>query len=160
MEGLRMKLTASGIVFDTRSAPANEQSASATSALLSSDGTLLVTMRLGTDREGPDGHTAILASDDQGDTWRIRYLGLGDRDWDGVRGETRGWMLAELEPGELTASVLYIDRSDPERPWVNQRTQGLLPMRVFLLTSRDRGWTWSDRRRIDLSPHPSASATG
>jgi hypothetical protein len=155
-----VNVTASGIVFDTRAAPANEQSASATSALLVSDGTLLVTMRLGTDREGPDGHTAILASDDLGDTWRIRYLGLTDRDWDGVRGETRGWMLAELEPGVLTASVLYIDRSDPERPWVNQQTQGLLPMRVYQLTSRDGGWTWQDRHRIDLAPHPGASATG
>jgi hypothetical protein len=155
-----MEVTASGIVFDTRSAPANERSASATSALLASDGTLLVTMRLGTDREGPDGHTAILSSDDGGDTWRMRYLGLGDRDWDGVRGETRGWMLAELEAGQLTASVLYVDRSDPARPWVNQRTQGLLPMRVYQLTSRDGGWTWSDRRRIDLAPHPGASPTG
>src|SRR5258706_7061379 len=108
-----MRLVASGTVFDPRHAPANEQSASATSALLASDGTLFVTFRLGTERESGDGHTAIMASRDLGATWELRYLGLRERWLDGVPGETRSFQLAELRPGELTASVLWTDRSDP-----------------------------------------------
>jgi hypothetical protein len=149
-----------GVVFDTRTASTNQRSASATSTLACSDGTVLVTCRLGTEREGPDGHTAIFASDDAGASWELRFLSLGEREWDGVRGETRGWYLAEIEPGVLIASVLWVDRSDPARPWVNPETQGLLPMLTYQLTSTDGGRTWGDRHRIDLGPSPAASPTG
>ena len=56
----------------------------------------MVTCRLGSDREGADGHTAIFASIDAGDTWSLRYLGLPEREWDDWPGETRGWYIAEL----------------------------------------------------------------
>ena len=154
-----MRLVASGTVFDTRHAPANERSASSLSSLLASDDTLYVTFRLGTERESGDGHTAVTASRDLGATWEIRHLGLRERFLDGVPGETRGFQVAELTPGELTASVLWTDRSDPAKPWVNQVTQGLLPMRNYHVTSRDGAITWSRPRPIDL-PHPSASTTG
>ena len=154
-----MRLVASGTVFDTRNAPANERSASSTAALMAADGTLYVSFRLGTERESGDGHTALMASRDLGATWEIRYLGLHERWLDGVPGETRGFQLAELEPGVITASVLWTDRSDPSKPWVNQATQGLLPMRNYHVTSRDGGITWSAPRPVDL-PHPSASTTG
>ena len=68
--------------------------------------------------------------------------------------------LAELTPGEITASTLWTDRSDPSKPWVNQQTQGLLPMLNYHSVSRDGGHTWTSPRVIDLSPHPSASTTG
>jgi hypothetical protein len=154
-----VRLVASGTVFDTRHAPANEQSASATGALLTADGTILVSFRLGTERESGDGHACVMASRDLGETWQIRHLGLEHTQLDGKQGESRSWQLAELQPGELTASVLWIDRRDPTKPWVNQTTQGLLPMRNYHTTSRDGGTTWSAPRPIDL-PHPSASTTG
>ncbi len=154
-----MRLVASGTVFDTRTAPANERSASGTSAFLASDGTLYVTFRLGTERESGDGHAAVMASRDVGETWEIRHLGIAQRWLEGTEGEIRSFKLAELAPGELTGSVLWTDRSDPTKPWVNQTTQGLLPMRNYHTTSRDGGITWSTPRVIDL-PHPSSSATG
>jgi hypothetical protein len=154
-----VRLVASGTVFDTRLAPANERSASGLSALLASDGSLYVTFRLGTERESGDGHAAVMASGDLGATWEIRHVGLRERLLDGVPGETRSFQLAELTHGELTASVLWTDRSDPSKPWVNQETQGLLPMRNYHTISRDGGRTWSAPRPIDL-PHPSASTTG
>jgi len=155
-----MQVVASGAFFDAGTAPINQRTASATSATLLSDGTVLATCRLGSDREGPDGHTGVFATQDGGETWVLRYLSLGERLWDGWPGETRGWYVAELSPGELTAAVLWTDRSDPARPWVNPVTQGLLGMRAYHLVSRDGGWTWPERRRIDLSPHPGASSTG
>jgi hypothetical protein len=69
-------------------------------------------------------------------------------------------MLAETAPRELTASVLWTDRSDPRKPWVNQQTQGLLPMRSYLTVSRDGGRTFGPRRALDFSPYPAASPTG
>jgi hypothetical protein len=155
-----MDVVASGVIWDARTAPTNERSASATSAICLSDETVLVTCRLGSDREGADGHTAIFASTDAGETWELRYLGLAEREWDGWPGETRGWYIAELEPGVLTASVLWTDRSDPAQPWVHPETQGLLGMRAYHLVSTDGGQTWPQRRRVDLGPHPGASSTG
>jgi hypothetical protein len=155
-----MRVGASGLFFDARSAPINQQSVSSTAVVRTADDTLLVTCRLGSDREGPDGHAALFASRDLGASWELRYMGLADREWDGIRGEARAWMISEPAPGELRASVLWVDRSDPDAPWVNQRTLGLRPMRTYHLTSRDGGWTWSDRRRFDTAPYPGASATG
>jgi hypothetical protein len=155
-----VEVVASGVIWDAGTAPINERSASATSAVTLADGTVLVTCRLGSDREGADGHTAIFASVNDGDTWELRYLSLAEREWDGWPGETRGWYIAELASGVLTASVLWTDRSDPSAPWVDPQTQGLLDMRVYHLTSTDGGRTWPERRRIDLWPHPGASSTG
>ncbi len=136
-----MEVVGSGVIWDARSAPVNERSASATSAIRLSDGTVLATCRLGTDREGPDGHTGVFASTDRGETWELRYLSLPEREWDGWPGETRGWYIAELTPGVLTASVLWTDRTDPADPWVHPVTQGLLGMRVYQLISTDGGRT-------------------
>ena len=155
-----MRVVASGVVFDTRAAPINERSASSSAALALADGTILASFRLGTERESGDGHAALFASRDLGATWELRYLGLAERTLNGVRGETRGMNLAELTPGEITASTLWTDRSDPSKPWVNQQTQGLLPMLNYHSVSRDGGHTWTAPRVIDLSPHPSASTTG
>ena len=63
-----MHVVASGTVFDTCHAPANERSASSSAALALADGTLLASFRLGTERESDDGHAAVLASRDLGVT--------------------------------------------------------------------------------------------
>lgn len=118
-----MRVVASGLVFDARTAPINERSASSSAALALADGTLLASVRLGTERESGDGHAALFASHDLGATWELRFLGLTDRVMNGVAGETRGMNLAELTPGEITASSLWTDRSDPSKPWVNQELQ-------------------------------------
>jgi hypothetical protein len=155
-----MQVVASGVAWDSETAPVNERTVSATSALALADGSVLLTFRLGSDREGADGHTAVMATRDGGDTWELRALSLADREWDGWPGETRGWYVAELAPGELLASVLWTDRSDLDRPWINPTTQGLLGMRIYHLRSRDGGRSWPDRRLIDMSPHQGASNTG
>ena len=155
-----MHVVTEGLFFDADAAPASERSVSSTSVVRTADGTILVGCRLGSDREGPDGHAAIFATRDEGRTWETRYRGVADREWDGVRGEARSWLLAEPEPGLLVASVLWVDRSDPAAPWVNQVTQGLLPMRIYHVSSTDGGRTWGDRRRFDTRPYPAASPTG
>ena len=51
------------------------------------------------------------------------------------------------------------DRPDAT-PWVHPVTQGLLGMRAYQLVSTDGGWTWPERRRIDLVAAPGRSSTG
>lgn len=152
-----MKTTASGCVYDGRQAPAHQRSCAFTTACLTGDGTLLVSGRWGSRRDSPDGHSCIFASNDHGDTWEKRYDGYGRCDWDGVAGEFKGLACSELEPGELTASALWVDRSNPGLPFINPRTQGLLPMRIAHSTSADGGRTWTPPRRMDTAPHRGAS---
>lgn len=153
-------MVADGEMLSATNAPVNQRSNSSTTVMQMRSGRVLATSRLGSDREGPDGHTAVLSSQDGGYTWRLDFLGLSERIWDGVRGETRSWLVSELNPGELTATVMWVDRSDADSPWVQPETQGLLPMHVYTLTSVDGGETWSGRRKLDLGSHPSSSPTG
>lgn len=152
-----MKITASGCVHDGRAGPPHRRSCAFTTAYLARDGTLYVTGRWGSQRESLDGHPCIFASRDLGETWEMRHDGHGRWDWDGGPGENKCLALTELAPGEFISTSLLVDRSRPERPFVNPRTQGLLPMRVVHATSTDGARTWSPPRAMETSPHPGAS---
>ena len=152
-----MKITASGCVHDGRAGPPHRRSCAFTTAYLARDGTLYVTGRWGSQRESLDGHPCIFASPDLGETWEMRHDGHGRWDWDGGPGENKCLALTELAPGEFISTSLLVDRSRPERPFVNPRTQGLLPMRVVHATSTDGARTWSPPRAMESSPHPGAS---
>lgn len=153
-------MIASGDVFNARDQPAHQRSCAFTAVTRSHDGALLVTFRRGSARESPDGHVCVFASNNEGESWEERYDGFAQATWDGVPGEEKTLLIAELVPGELTGASLWVDRAGPYRPFVHPRTQGLLPMRICHTTSRDGGRTWTQRRAIDARPHPGASPTG
>lgn len=152
-----MKLIASGYVYDARSALSHRRSCARTAVALLHDGTLLVSFRRGSDRESLDGHACIMASTDQGATWQERYDGYGVGAWDGTPGEVKGFFVGECEAGKLHATGFWVDMSRPELPFINPRTQGLLPMRTFHTISVDGGRTWGPWRRMDTSPHLAVS---
>lgn len=155
-----MRLLDEGYVFDARQAPPHRRSCAFTAVTQLQDGTVLVTCRRGSERESPDGHVCVFASTDGGATWEERYDGYGRGAWDGIPGEEKTLLLAEMAPGVLTGTFLWVDRSGPLRPWVNPATQGLLAMRICHATSVDGGRTWGSRRPMDTAPHPGASPTG
>jgi hypothetical protein len=155
-----MKLIDSGYVYDARGAAGHRRSCAFSAVTLLNDGTLLVTFRRGSARESVDGHACVFASTDGGKTWEERYDGVGQATWNGVPGEEKAILVAELTPGELLASTLWVDRSGPPRPWINPQTTGLIQMTICHLTSRDGGRTWTDRRALDTHEHPAASPTG
>jgi len=157
---MRMRVVASGYVFDAREGEVWQRSCEFTAVTRLGDGTLLVTSRRGSARESVDGHVCVFASDDEGETWEERYDGYGKATWDGVPGEEKALLIAEMPDGALLGSSLWVDRSGPPRPFVNPETTGLLPMRVCHAVSRDGGYTWSERRQIETAPHRGASPTG
>ena len=111
-----MEVVGSGVILGRPQRPGQRALRVGHVGLCLSDGTVLATCRLG---HGPGGRRRAhrgLRLDRRGETWELRYLGLAEREWDGWPGETRGWYVAELTPGVLTASVLWTDRSDPSRP--------------------------------------------
>ena len=152
-----MQLISRGTVFDGASGPKHRRSSAFTDVFVTRRGTVLVTGRWGTARHSADGHACIFASENMGDSWELRYDGFDQTEFAGITGEIKTMSLAELEPGELTASFLWVDRSRPELPFINPRTQGLLPMQILHATSGDEGRTWSRFRVMETTPHVASS---
>lgn len=153
-----MHVTASGLVHDSRQAPAHQRSTAFTDIALATDGTILVTFRAGSDRDSIDGHILLYAGNGLDGKWALINDGYCKGDWeDGTPGEVKTFSIFETRPGVLTATGLWVDRTDPSLPFVNQRNQGILPMRIYHTTSTDGGRTWSPRRRMDVHPHLGAS---
>ena len=153
-----MHVTASGLVHDAHKAPLHQRSTAFTDIALTRDGTVLVTFRAGSERDSLDGHILLYAGNGLDGKWNLLYDGYGKCTWeDSTPGEVKTLSLVETGPGVLTATGLWVDRSDSSLPFVNPRNQGILPMRIFHSTSTDGGRTWSPRRRMDVRPHRGAS---
>ena len=152
-----MRVIASGLIYDAATAPARRANNAFTGVTALADGTVLVSFRQGSSRGSADGVTAIYASGDAGETWKLRYDGVAETDWEGVAGEMRGLSIRQEPDGTLLGTGLWVDRSGPPRPFGNPDTTGLLPMRMFHTRSRDGGATWDDRRAVPTPPHLGAS---
>jgi hypothetical protein len=152
-----MHIIDSGYVYDGHNAPPHQQNCAFTTIYLMQDNTIIVSGRWGSRRDSPDGHACIFASTDRGTSWGKRYDGYGREDWAGSPGENKGLTCTELTAGELTASSLWVDRSNPDLPFINPQTQGLLPMRIIHTISADGGYTWGSPQRMETAPHRAAS---
>lgn len=152
-----MRIVDSGVVCQAHDVPDHRRSCAFTTVNRLRDGTILVSGRWGSARDSVDGHACIWATPDLGRTWRLRYDGYGKGAWDGTPGEVKGLTSTERSPGKLTATALWVDRSDPDLPFIHPETQGLLPMRIMHVASEDGGFTWSAPRRMDTAPHLAAS---
>ena len=152
-----MRVIGSGHVYDAAAGPPHGRVCAHTTISRLHDGTVLVAFRRGSARDSLDGHVCVFASTDQGETWEQRHDGVGLGTWDGTPGEVKCLAIAELTPGKLIGTSLWVDRSRPELPWIHPRTQGLLPMRVFHTTSTDGGRTWDHRQAVPTAPHVAAS---
>jgi hypothetical protein len=104
------------VPFSTRGLASQQRWTAFTAVTRLGDGILLSTFRRGSQRDSPDGHVCVSASTDLGETGEERYDGHGKTDWEGVPGEDKALLFAEVEPGRLVASGLWVDRSQPNRP--------------------------------------------
>lgn len=153
-----MHVTASGLVHDARQARPHQRSTAFSDIVITGDGTVLVSFRAGSARDSLDGHILLYAGNGLDGTWDLVYDGTDKGNWeDGTPGEVKTFSIVETRPGLLTATGLWVDRSDPSLPFVNPRNQGILPMRIFHTDSTDGGRTWSPRRLMDVRPHRGAS---
>lgn len=148
-----------GIIFDARAAPADARSCAFTSEIRLADGTLLVGFRNATARDSPDGGLRLMRSRDQAETWEPVAADFGPM-LPGGRGVLYSGYLAELTPGRLTGSILWVDRSDPALSLVNPVTTGILPTRALLAESSDGGERWRAVREVELRPQAGCTTTG
>jgi hypothetical protein len=146
-------------VFDATQAPPHRRFCTFTSALVLSDGRIVVAFRAGSSKDSADENIIIRLSADQGKTWETVCEGI-ETEIDGVAGCWRSAGLTELEPGRLIAEWCWFDRSEPDRPLSNPETQGTLPARVFVMESLDDGRTWINQREVQTAPFEGIATTG
>ncbi len=97
-------------------------------------------------------HVLLTWSDDCGATWREPIAPFTPPEVDGRPGLFRFAGLTRLHEGVLLATINWVVHSDPEAPYFNEETEGLLDTRIFLSTSEDDGETWSTPYLIDTAP--------
>jgi hypothetical protein len=94
-----------------------------------------------------------------GRDWEVVHPGL-THELGGIEGDMYAGYLAELTPGVLTGSFVWVDRSNPDLSFVHPVTAGVLEMRNLIATSVDGGATWQNWRELDLGPEQGCSCTG
>jgi hypothetical protein len=122
-----------------------------TNVVRTAAGELIVSFRRCAGDDSPDGHPVVFASADDGRTWEERFSGRGQGTRDGVPGQVMNLSIAEVAPGRLLGTELWVDLTSGQ-PWVNPVTGGMLPLTIDHRASTDGGRTWSAPRVLDLSP--------
>lgn len=154
----QVRLVDRGSIYDAGTPPPERRSCAFTSLAVLSDGSFRCSFRAAPGRDMPGGKLRIMGSRD-GRHWDVVHPGL-TIELDGIVGDMYAGYLAELTPGVMTGSFVWVDRSDPNLSFVHPETAGVLEMRNLVATSTDGGATWSDWRELDLGPDTGCSCTG
>jgi len=154
-----MRILDRGIIFDAPSAPRQARFCTFPTLARLDSGRLIAGFRAGSSKDSPDEDIRIMASDDGGATWQTLFDGFGDFR-PGSGGRIRGIAMTALGSHRLIASLLWIDRSNPDLPLANPKTQGILPTKVLFTQSEDDGRSWITPREVSLLPHRGNATTG
>jgi hypothetical protein len=153
-----MKLISHGTVF-TGTAGARTASSCFPAIVQLPDGTLVVAWRVGSQKDSADGQILLSRSTDEGRSWSgPEALPAGP--WAAEAGEIHYAALTVLGDNHLLAALMWLDRSDPKRPFFNPVTEGILPVRTWFCESHDGGRSWGDYRVMDAEPHMPLTITG
>jgi len=106
-------------------------------------------------------HVLLTWSDDEGQTWRDPLAPFIPPAIEGRPGLFRSAQLTALGGKRVVAVIYWVDASDLELPFFNEKTEGLLDSRIFLSSSEDGGETWSLPVLADTAPfHVPTPITG
>ncbi|HAB14283.1 MAG TPA: hypothetical protein DCE47_21575, partial [Planctomycetaceae bacterium] len=105
-----MRITATGLVFDSTTVDGPLRVCSFSSLLQLENGTLLVSFRRGSSKDSDDGNVVICESTDRGNSWSVISEGF-ETAFEALPGEVRSTELAELDDGRLLAVQGWVDRS-------------------------------------------------
>lgn len=116
-----------------------------------SDGTLLLTCRVGTSKDSVDETIELYRSSDDGATWSPPTKPFAEARVNDKRSSFKLCYLTEINPNHLIAASMWLDRETYlGKPLFNPETEGCLPMGIFLADSHDKGVTWSAWRFVEL----------
>lgn len=136
----------------THSEPGTARAVHTFPALLACrDGSLLMSCRRGSNKDCADEWVDLYRSIDGGQGWERMAADLPPASVGGAASSLRVVYLTEMAAGHLLAASMWIDReTHPGASLFNPRTQGCLPMGLFLADSFDGGRSWSAWRPVEL----------
>jgi hypothetical protein len=117
------------------------------------DGRWVVTFRAAPTKEGMRDQQLLLTwSDDEGQGWSEPSAPLPAMEIDGCQGIFRGAFLTAMGGDDILMALYWVDHSDPDQPFYNESTEGLLDSKICLSRSADAGATWSEPEVMCTSP--------
>lgn len=146
-----MKLLDSGIVFEGK-AGTSTAGCYIPSICSLSDGSVLVSYRVGSDKMAEDGNVQFSRSRDGGKSWKppVQPFNLT---FAGIKGSFWAAYVSEIEKGRLLTALFWLNRSrHQDKPHFNPETLGIVPTKTLLSESTDFGDTWSKPWELDPSP--------
>lgn len=147
-----MRIADSGTVF-TGLPGGDRQSATFPLPCVMPSGRWLCAFRAAPSKGRNAGQRVLLTwSDDRGRSWREPLAPFTPPPADGRPGLMRFAGLTSLGGTRLLAAINWVDDSEPDVPYFNEATEGLLDTRIFLSTSEDDGATWTPPRIMDTTP--------
>lgn len=117
-------------------------------------GRWLCAFRAAPTKAGTIGQRTLLTwSDDKGRTWSTPKEPFPPQYIDGRLGLIRSAGLTALDGNRLVAVLCWVDHTDPDKPFFNETTEGLLDTRILTSFSEDAGETWCAPRLIGTTPY-------
>lgn len=146
-----MKLLDSGIVFEGEASTVSA-GCYLPSIVSLSNGSILVSYRVGSDKTAEDGQVQFSYSRNGGKNWELPEQSF-NATVAGVNGSFWAAYVSEIEKGRLLAVLFWLNRSMyPGQRHFNPDTLGMVPTKTFLSESTDFGQTWSELWELDPSP--------
>jgi len=150
-EGISMKIIDAGTVFCGKEGTGSCGNYIPT-ALYMSSGEVLVCFRATSEKTSPDAKIAVAISGNKGKTFTTAAFPF-DNIYKGKKGSLWSAYPAELNEGEITIVVFWVDRqTHTDAPFVNAETFGLLPVKTLLYKSYDFGRSWAYDGEIGKEP--------
>ncbi len=97
-------------------------------------------------------HVCLTWSDDEGETWSDPVSPFDPPPIDGRPGAFRAAAPTAFPDGRILLTLYWVDHSDPDLPFFNEETEGLLDSRILHAWSDDDGRTWTDPILMDTTP--------
>jgi BNR repeat protein len=147
-----MRIKREGRAFE--GAPGSgRQSATFPLACVSAQGRWYCAFRAAPEKVSNRGQRVLLTwSDDGGTTWSEVVEPFAAPDVEGRAGSFRCAGLTCLGNGRLLAVLSWVEASEPDVPYFNETTEGLLDTRIFISEFLGDESAWSVPRLIDTSP--------
>ncbi|HHT65731.1 MAG TPA: exo-alpha-sialidase [Clostridiales bacterium] len=154
----KLRITGKGVVFSGYSA--ENASALYPGVCMTPAGRFIVTFRSASHREATRGQRVLACiSDDDCMSWSApREFFPTPPGVEGKQGEFFTMYVTPLSKKEYFASILWVDTSDPTRPYYNPDTHGIIDHRIFFSRSMDCGQSWSDPWILEGLPHSRPTA--
>jgi hypothetical protein len=146
-----MRLIEQGTIYDAQTASSNERYAFFDSLLRMSDGNLLCSYKTGSAKISTHDRLRFKYSRDGGTTWLDINSDL-DLSKFGP-GSSHAGFVNEIAPGLLFLNCLWVDRTNPDLPFISPKTSGMLPTAIITAKSLDRGKTWQSWQKLDFAHH-------